>query len=176
LQVGVIAMTRLWPVLVCALVSPAPSAFADEQSFLSRFAGDWSGGGPVRKNAQSPVINASCSVAGDQGANRMSVDGSCRGAVVFTRNIGANVRYDAATGSYRGTYVGARAGPAVISGKRTGDRVNFTMTWPKPVNGSTKARMTIFNNGHGVLRIQVMSQPQPNGPVTTLSDLTFRKN
>lgn len=169
-------MKRLWPILFCLLASPGFAASSDEQSFLNRFAGNWSGGGPVRRNAQSPIINATCTVAGDHAANRMSVAGSCRGAVVFTRDISADVSYDAATGRYSGTYVGARAGPAVISGKRNGNRVNFTMTWPKPVNGSTKARMTIINDGQGMLRIQVISQPQANGPATTLSDLTFRKN
>jgi hypothetical protein len=81
------------------------------------------------------------------------------GAIVVTREIGANVRYDAATGTYSGTYVGARVGPAAISGRRSGDRVNFTINWPKPVNGSTKAQMTIVNDGHGTLRIQVISRP-----------------
>ena len=169
-------MRYSWPILVCLFATPAVAASADDQTFLNRFEGDWSGGGPVRRNAQSPVINATCTVASDHAANRMSVGGSCRGAVVFTRDISANVSYDAATGRYSGTYVGARAGPAAISGKRSGNRVNFTMTWPKPVNGSTKARMTITNDGQGVLRIQVISQPQSNGPITTLSDLTFRRN
>jgi len=169
-------MTYLRSLFLAVLFSPTGLAFADEQGFLNRFTGDWSGSGAVRRNAESPVFNARCTVAGDHATNRMSIGGVCRGAIIVSRDISANVRYNAATGRYTGTYVGARAGPAAISGKRNGDRVNFTMVWPKPVNGSTKARMTIVNDGKGLLRIRVVSQPDPKGPTTTLSDLTFRKN
>lgn len=169
-------MRPLWPIAFCLLAGPALSSTGDEQSFQNRFAGNWTGGGPVRRNAESPIIDASCAVTGDHAPNRMSISGSCRGAVVFTRDISADVTFNPATGRYSGTYVGARAGPAAIVGKRNGNRINFTMTWPKPVNGSTRARMSILNDGQGMLRIQVVSQPQPDGPATTLSDLTFRRN
>jgi hypothetical protein len=151
-------------------------ARADEQSFINRFDGNWSGGGQVRRNADSPVFNVTCTVAGDRAAIRMAIDGNCRGAIVVTREIGARVRYDAATGTYSGTYVGARVGPAAISGRRDGDRVIFTINWPKPVNGSTKAQMTIVNDGRGTLRIQVVSRPKTGGPATTLSNLVFSKS
>ncbi|MBN9026837.1 MULTISPECIES: hypothetical protein [Kaistia] len=169
-------MRPQWPIMLCLFAGPALSATGDEQSFQNRFAGSWTGGGPVRRNAESPIIDADCAVTGDHAPNRMSISGSCRGAVVFTRDISADVTFNPATGRYTGTYVGARAGPATIVGKRNGNRVNFTMTWPKPVNGSTRARMSILNDGQGMLRIQVVSQPQANGPATTLSDLTFRKH
>jgi len=169
-------MIRSGYLVLFAVLGPVGNAAADdEQGFLNRMAGDWVGGGPVVRNAQSPVFNAKCSIAGNHSGNSMSIDGVCRGAVIVSREISARVRYNPATGRYSGTYVGARAGPATITGKRSGDRVNFTMTWPKPVNGSTRARMTLVNDG-GLLRIQVVSQPKPDGPATTLSDLTFRKN
>lgn len=169
-------MTRIWTTGLALLLGLAGgTAWADEQDFLNRFDGNWSGGGQVRRNAQSPVFNVTCTVAGDRAAIRMAIDGNCRGAIVVTREIGANVRYNAATGTYSGTYVGARVGPATISGRRNGDRVNFTINWPKPVNGSTKAQMTIVNDGRGTLRIQVISRPAGE-PATTLSNLVFNKS
>ncbi len=172
-------MPRFWTrcAALCLLSGlGAPLAQADEQDFLNRFDGTWSGSGQVRRNAQSPVFNVTCTVAGDRAAIRMAIDGNCRGAIVVTREIGAKVRYDAATGIYSGTYIGARVGPAAISGRRNGDSVNFTINWPKPVNGSTKAQMTIINDGHGTLRIRVISRPSPNAPATTLSNLVFNKS
>jgi len=173
-------MSRFWTrcVAICLLSSGlvAPLARADGQDFLNRCDGTWSGRGQVRRNAQSPVFNVTCTVAGDRAAIRMAIDGNCRGAIVVTREIGAKIRYDATTGTYSGTYVGARVGPAAISGRRNGDRVNFTINWPKPVNGSTKAQMTIVNDGRGTLRIQVISRPTPGGPATTLSNLVFNKS
>lgn len=173
-------MPPIWtrPLVLCLLSGGlrCAVAHADEQDFLNRFDGNWSGGGQVRRNAQSPIFNVTCTVAGDRAAIRMAIDGNCRGAIVVTREIGAKVRYDAATSTYSGTYVGARVGPAAIFGRRNGDRVNFTINWPKPVNGSTKAQMTIINDGNGTLRIQVISRPSPDGPATTLSNLVFNKS
>jgi hypothetical protein len=172
------ARFRTRAIAFCLLASAlgGTAAKADEQDFLNRFDGTWSGGGQVRRNAQSPVWNVRCTVAGDRAAIRMAIDGRCRGAIVVTREIGARIRYDAATGLYSGTYVGARVGPAAISGRRAGDRVTFTILWPKPVNGSTRAQMTIDNDGRGTLKIQVISRPTEGGPATTLSNLVFSKS
>jgi hypothetical protein len=72
-------MTRIWTTGLALLLGLASgAAWADEQDFLNRFDGNWSGGGQVRRNAQSPVFNVTCTVAGDRAAIRMAIDGNCR--------------------------------------------------------------------------------------------------
>lgn len=152
------------------------NAFADETGFLSRFDGRWSGGGQVRRNAEASPWNVKCAVTGNLSSQGMEMDGRCSGAVIVSRQIGANLEYDPKTGVYTGTYIGSIYGPAALNGRRSGDQVNLTITWARPVNGDTKARMTIFNDGGGVLSIKVIDEIRPGGPAKTMSDLTFRKS
>jgi hypothetical protein len=169
-------LTALPLALLLVALPLAAAAHADEGSFLSRFDGSWSGSGKVKRNAESSAWNVTCSVTGKPAPARMSMGGSCSGGVLVSRSIGANLVYNQNTGLYSGIYTGAKVGPAALSGRRSGDRVDLVITWPKPVNGDTKARMTIVNDGRGQLRIQVIDQVSPGGPSATLSDLTFRKS
>ncbi len=148
---------------------------ADEGDFLSRFDGQWSGGGPVRRNAESGPVNVKCTLGGDQGENRMKVGGSCRAAIIISKAIGADLKYDEATGIYRGTYEGARGGTSQLVGKRQGDTLNLTVTWPKVLNGDRVAAMAITNDGQGQLRIKVTDKVSSEGATEVMSDLTFRK-
>jgi hypothetical protein len=74
-----------------------------------------------------------------------------------------DLTFDPTTGVYRGTYIGDRVGPAKVTGKRHGDAVDFVITWPKPVNGDTRADMKIENTGTGVLKITVTDNQVPGG-------------
>jgi hypothetical protein len=142
-----------------------------EASFLSRFEGNWSGAGHVKKDAQSDTWQVSCRMSGQPGVNRISIDGNCRAAVIVNRAIGAHLVYDPASGRYSGTYIGSVVGPARLSGQRVGDAVKLTITWPKLVNGDTKAAMTVHNAGNGQLRITVADNLVPGGPVQTTSEI-----
>ncbi|MCX5497823.1 hypothetical protein OSH11_24200 [Kaistia dalseonensis] len=166
-----IAAGLLVPVLAATTI-----VHADEAGFLNRFEGNWSGSGQVRRNAGSSPWNVKCSVTGNPSGSGMAMGGHCRGAIIVSRAIGANLVYDPGTRSYSGTYIGSKLGPAALNGRRNGDRVDLTITWPKPVNGDTKARMSITNDGRGRLRIQVLDEIRPGGPTRTMSDLTFRRS
>jgi hypothetical protein len=158
--------------LACLCLSGAHAA---EDTFLDRFKGSWTGSGRVQRNAETSPWQVNCRLTGDTGQDRISIQGNCRAALIIQRQIAANLTYDPRSGDYTGTYIGARVGPARISGTRKGDVVNLRIAWPRPVNGDTQAEMTIQNTGSGVLRIVVRDNLSPGGPVQQTSDLVLRQ-
>ncbi|MEJ0096694.1 MAG: hypothetical protein WDM84_00090 [Bauldia sp.] len=50
--------------------------------------------------------------------------------------------------------------------------MHLAITWPKPVNGDTRARMTIVNSGSS-MRIVVDDNVTPGGPELATSDLVL---
>jgi hypothetical protein len=147
---------------LCAAVLGATPSFAEEENYIARFSGTWAGKGTAIIDAHPIPVN--CKVnGGAAGANRISVSGDCSAAVIFGQPISVDLTFDPASGLYKGTYVGDRVGPAKVSGKRKGNVVNFIITWPKPVNGDTRADMKIENTGSGVLRITVTDNQVPGG-------------
>ena len=162
-------------VLALAAASFAGASQAAESDFLSRFQGSFSGGGLVQRNATERPNQVSCTLTGQPSATGISMSGKC-GAFIFSRAIRADIRYDAASGRYTGIYEGSAIGPARLSGKRSGDAVVLQITWPKPVNGDTKATMTISNSGNGRLAITVTDQVAPGGPATRVTQLALNQS
>lgn len=151
-------------------------AHAAEDAFLDRFKGRWIGSGQVRRNSETSPWQVRCAVNGDTAPDRISIQGDCRAALILSRRIGADLTYDGRTGLYRGVYTGARVGPARLSGRRSGDVMRLTIAWPKPVNGDMEAEMFIRNEGGGVLRITVMDNLSPGGPVQRASELVLKQH
>jgi hypothetical protein len=116
-----------------------------------------------------------CSVTGYPDENRLSIQGTCRAAVVFSRPVGADLTYDPRSGTYSGTYTGSRIGPARLTGSRSGDAVNLRIDWPRPVNGDTQAAMVIRNDGRGGLRLTVADNLSPGGPVQQTSEIVLQR-
>jgi hypothetical protein len=87
--------------------------------------------------------------------------------------IAADITFDPKTGRYSGTYIGAKVGPARVSGVRDGDVVRLVITWPKPVQGDTRASMIIENAGEGRLRIVINDNVLPGGPEQRTSDMSL---
>jgi hypothetical protein len=146
-----------------------------ETVFLARFDGAWSGSGTVQKDAGSDPWNVACNAIGRLDNNHISIKGACTAAMIVSRAIQADLTYNPATNTYSGVYIGAKSGPARLYGKRVGDRIDLTITWAAPINGDTKARMTIYNEGSGSLRIVVSDQVGPGGPVKATSMIRFRQ-
>jgi hypothetical protein len=153
----------------------AESGYAAEWDFLSRFQGSFSGGGLVQRSATERPNQVSCTLTGEPSETGVSMSGRC-GAFVFSRNIRADIRYDAATGRYTGVYEGSAIGPAKLSGKRKGNAVVLTITWPKPVNGDTKATMTIRNDGKGALAITVTDEVEPGGAIAEVTQIALNQS
>jgi hypothetical protein len=157
--------------LVAGLVG---SAQAQETDFLERFDGSWSGGGTVQRRVDEGPRNVSCRLRGSSSANSLSISGTCRAAVIFTRQIGVDVTVNS-SGRYRGTYTGSTIGPAALSGRRRGDTVTFTITWPKPVFGDTKGTMSVSNGGQGQLSITMSDNLAPGAAPTNITDLQLSR-
>lgn len=148
---------------------------AGEKDFLSRFHGSFSGGGTVIRSAEDGPGKVTCNLNGQPSAGGISISGQCQMAG-FGRQIRADLRYDPASGRYSGTYVGASVGAASLSGKRRGDSVVLTITWPQPVNGDTHATMTIRNSGNGRLAITVTDELKPGAGRAKVTQLALNQS
>ena len=171
-------MSRNRAITLAAALAAGAAGFAATESedvFLDRFAGQWSGSGSVVRNFESGAHDVNCELTGSNGPGQVSIDGSCRAYLVFSRDIGARLQLDPATGTYRGTYVGSKVGPAALSGRRNGDALDLTVTWPEEVNGDRKANMQIVNAGDGRLRIVVTDQQDGSGPLHTTTDISLTR-
>jgi hypothetical protein len=156
--------------LALAAAVPMVASAAEEGDYINRFGGSWSGAGKVVRG--DIPFEVTCNATGKPGDNQITIEGNC-GLAIAQMRIAADIAFDPASGRYSGTYVGAKVGPARVSGKRSGDVVNLTITWPQPVNGDTKAQMRIENAGGGNLRIIVNDNVEPGGPNKLTHDLVL---
>jgi hypothetical protein len=165
-----------------AVIAVALTAFcfsatgnAAEREFLKRFDGSFSGGGTVHLSAAKGVNQVSCTLVGQPSESGISISGKC-GIGGFSKTVSANLRFDSSTGRYSGTYVGASVGAASLYGRRKGDSVVLSITWPRPVNGDTKATMTIRNSGNGHLAITVSDELEPGGARAKITQLALAQS
>ena len=167
------ARTALAGLALAGLVASG-AAHAAEADFLIRFAGSFAGTGLVQRNANENPNQVQCTLTGQPSTNGVSMSGQC-GAFIFSKQIRADIRFDPATGRYSGVYIGSSIGPASLSGRRQGDAVVLTITWPEPVNGDTKATMQIHNPGNGQLAITITDRVRPGGPTTQVTNLALAR-
>ncbi len=160
-------------VFALGVVSFGAQASISEAEFLGLFHGAWAGSGTVIKGSLPWQVK--CHAVGSPSQNHIAIKGDCNVAIVSVP-IAADITFDPATGRYSGTYIGAKVGPAHLSGVRSGSTVNLAITWPKPVNGDTRARMVIENDGHGNLRIMVSDNLVPGGPEQRTSDIVLSQS
>ncbi len=166
-------VSRLALVAAFAVIAGSAHAQSAEGDFLKRFDGSFNGGGGVRTAADGSPWNVKCKVNGASTESSVKIDGSCTAAAVVTRKIGADLTVDS-SGRYTGTYVGSKIGPAALSGRRRGDTIVLDVTWPKPVNGDTKAKMTISNTGNG-FSFAVDDLDKPGGKSVRMSDIRLSR-
>jgi hypothetical protein len=158
--------------LAGALLVPAGAAHADETKFLQSFKGNFAGKGTVQVTTDVPNVGVSCSFESNATSTSLSLDGNCRGLVVVSRAISANLKVTGA--KYSGTYVGSRTGPAQLNGSRSGSAINLGIRWAKEVNGDRKAQMTVEKRGENGIRLTVTDTDPKTGKsvVTSRIDLS----
>lgn len=163
LALGLAGSTLVLPVLA------APSA-----NYLDRFSGTWSGSGKVQRDIDPSPRSVDCSVSSKRpSANRISIDGTCRALVVFSRKMGAEISYNPSTGRYSGVYTGSKTGPARLSGRLQGNALVFNVDYGARVYDDTKAVMTITNSGNGAFRMVVTDKFK--GKTIQTSNVSFSK-
>jgi hypothetical protein len=150
------------------------AAGTTEADYIGLFKGAWDGSGVVLNDAKPWPVN--CTAVGLPGANRLAIRASCRVLFVISVNIKVDVTYNPQFDRYSGTY-SAGDMTAAISGKRSGDTVDFAMTWDKPIDGAgnTSGRLTIVNPGHGDFRL-LIDNFKKNGPEERTTDVTLAQN
>ena len=158
---------RLFGFAAVLMSSADNASAASKQAFIDLFNGAWEGSGTVVEGAVSWPVN--CIAIGLSMTNRLTVEGVCTVSILSVR-IAADIRYDPASERFSGTYIGARVGPAYVSGKSKSNAINLAVTWPEPVNGDTKAQMTIVNTGDK-FRLTLLDNAIPGGPQELMSDV-----
>jgi hypothetical protein len=165
--------TRLVVAAAATLASLSPAAAA--QPFFDRFDGRWSGTGQVQRDVDPSPRSVKCTLTGQRnGPNKMSIAGTCRAAVIFTRKIGADLTFDPKSQRFTGSYTGSATGPAKLSGRLRGERLVLEITYAKPVYGDRKAVMTIANPGSRNFSMAVTDRVEGRDKQT--SSLSFRRN
>lgn len=156
----------------CLLVA-AGTAHADETRFLQSFKGNFTGKGIVKVTTDAPTVNVSCTFRSNATSTSLSLDGNCRGLIVVTRAISADLR--AAGAKYSGTYVGSRTGPAQLNGTRSGNAINLGIRWAKEVNGDRRAQMKVEKRGENGMRLTVIDTDPETGKSVVTSRIDLQR-
>jgi hypothetical protein len=153
--------------VTAALIGGATSLqAANEAEFLKSLDGQWSGDGMVKIRTNRDPINVTCNFRSDGSEAALSLDGKCRGLLIVSRSISADLKTDG--GRYRGQYLGAGTGPASLAGKRAGNQINLTIRWAKEVNGDRRAELKVRKVGdNGMTLTTVDVDPQSGKRVVT---------
>ncbi|WP_348935649.1 hypothetical protein [Aquabacter sp. CN5-332] len=147
---------------------------ADEANFLSRFEGKWTGGGSMKPTAKAPSVPLDCVANGNSSPHTLSLGGKCS-ALVLSRDLSADLKYDPRSNRYSGVYITGGDPPAALNGMRAGDALVLAVKWPKPVNGDSDATMIIRNTGQGNFSFTVRDAVEPGGPTVTTANFTLSR-
>ncbi|TGQ42126.1 MULTISPECIES: hypothetical protein [unclassified Mesorhizobium] len=167
-------MKSLARFVLAGCLMAAAGAHADEANFLSSFQGNFAGKGTVKVNTDAPAVNVSCNFNSDATSTSLSLDGTCRGLIVVTRAISADLKSSGT--KYTGTYVGSRTGPAQLAGRRSGNAINLGIRWAKEVNGDRKAQMRLEKTGDNGMRLTVTDIDPKTGKSVMTSRIDLRRS
>ena len=103
----------------------------------------------------------------------LSLNGNCRGLLIVSRAIRANLKID--EGKYSGSYVGAGTGTAGLSGNRKGNTINLGIRWAKQVNGDRRAQMSIQKVGDQGMRLTTVDTDPTTGKSVVTSQINLRR-
>ncbi|MER9728606.1 hypothetical protein [Mesorhizobium sp. M0205] len=159
--------------LAGCLLTASATADADEANFLSSLQGNFSGKGTVKVTTDAPRVNVSCTFNSDATSSSLSLDGNCRGLVVVTRAISANLKARGA--KYTGVYVGSRTGPAQLAGSRSGNAISLGIRWAAEVNGDRKAWLTVEKTSGDGMRLTVTDVDPKTGKNVVTSRIDLKR-
>lgn len=160
--------------LAGCLATAASAAHAQEADFLRSFDGNFAGKGTVQVRTDAPTVNVSCTFNSDATETSLSLDGTCTGLVLVSRNISADLKTSGSR--YTGTYVGSRTGPAGLSGRRSGQAINLAIRWAGEVNGDRKAQLTVEKSGKNGMRLTVVDTDPKTGKNVVTSRIDLQRS
>jgi hypothetical protein len=150
-----------------------PAAFADESGFLKSIGGTWSGKGMVLSRIGSPPVTVTCKFETKPSGLVLSMSGQCQGLLVVRRSVSADIKANGTR--YSGTYIGPSGRPSRLSGRRSGDTINFAVRWSREVNGDHNAQMTIEKTGKRGLRLRTTDRDLRTGRDIVTSDIRLSR-
>jgi hypothetical protein len=161
-------------VVAASALLAASAAQASDADFLESLDGNWTGKGTVKVRTDSSPVSVTCKFSSDSTASSLSLDGNCRGMVVVSRAISANLKANGQ--KYAGSYVGAGTGTAGLSGARKGNAINLGIRWAKEVNGDRQARMTVEKVGDSGMRLTTVDVDPKTGKNVVTSQINLRRS
>lgn len=168
-----ISQTLRAAILAGALAITVSGVQADEGEFLRSLEGKWTGDGTVMVRTNASPIKVNCNFDSDTSETSLSLDGNCRGLVVFSRAIRADLK---ATGTrYAGSYVGAGTGKAGLTGSRKGNAINLGIRWAKDVNGDRDAVMTVRKVGANGMKLTTVDVDPASGKSVVTSQINLSR-
>ncbi|TCL68155.1 hypothetical protein EV286_10982 [Rhizobium sp. BK251] len=166
-------MKSAWSLMI-ALVLAASPAHADEAAFLGSLQGSWAGSGSVKIRINSTPVNVTCTFNSQTSKTELSLNGTCRGFVLISRSLGADLKFNGAR--YSGIYVGPNGGKAGLSGNRQGNVINLTIRWPKEVNGDRTARLMLQKTGADGMMLTTTDNDPSSGRNVVTSQINLRRS
>ncbi|AZO12596.1 MULTISPECIES: hypothetical protein [unclassified Mesorhizobium] len=166
-------MRPMFPFVLAGSLLAAAHAHADDADFLRSFQGNFAGSGTVKVTADAPTVNVSCTFNSGATSTSLSLDGNCRGLVVVTRAISADLKSNGK--GYTGVYVGSRTGPAQLNGKRSGNALSLAIRWAKEVNGDRTARLTVEKTSGDGMRLTVTDADPRTGKTVVTSRIDLKR-
>jgi hypothetical protein len=148
-----------------ALLALAQPTLAEQEAgsgdagFLSSLEGRFSGNGTLQ-NAGGSSRSLKCEFNGDHEGPRLSLDGSCSTAAIFSATIRIELNHDPKTGRYAGTFRESTGTVAKLAGKRQGQRLTLAFNeTAESVRPNPPATLTISRQQSGVALTLRGSQP-----------------
>lgn len=168
-------MRTLYPPVLAALLSlAAGTVSASEAGFLKTLAGGWTGSGMMKRTTASSPVNLDCTFQSKVSGEALSMNGTCTGLIVLSREVSATVT--ARGTQYSGSYVGPSGGVSKLNGGRSGDAINLAVRWSKIINGDRTASMTIQRLGNNAIRIKTIDKDPASGKQVVTSEINLRRN
>ncbi len=159
--------------LAGAMGLSASAVHAGEAEFLRSLDGNWAGNGTVKVRTNSSPVNVSCNFDSDTTDSSLSLAGKCRGLVVFSKAIRADLKSNGAR--YAGSYIGAGTGTAGLNGSRKGNDINLGIRWAKEVNGDRDAVMTVTKVGENGMRLTTVDVDPKSGKSVVTSQINLSR-
>lgn len=162
---------RMAATLLC--VCSAGLAQASEAEFLKSLQGKWTGGGPVRIRINWIPVTVSCKFDTAADDTALSMKGTCRGMMLMSRSISADIRANGA--KYSGWYIGPKGGKASLNGSRNGDAIDLVIHWPKIINGDRIADLTVQRVGDNGMKLITTDIDPASGQKVVTSELSLTR-
>lgn len=158
---------------VLAAICAAVPTYADESGFLKPLSGSWTGNGKMLRKIGDSPINVSCKFAISAPGPSISIRGNCRGLLIISRAISAQLT--ASGNRYSGTYTGPSGATSQLSGGRQGNVINLAVRWARLVNGDRDANMTIRRQGSSQLILRTIDKDLSSGKPVVTSEINLRR-